>query len=155
MSNDHRIKILFLASDPSDASRLRLGQEFRDIQERLQLAKYRDQFWLEQRTSIRPGDISQALLDIEPHIVHFSGHAKSTGELCFEDELGKIKPVTSHALAALFELVQKQVSCVILNACYSKIQAEAIVKHIKYVIGMNQAIGDKAAISDRICCGIL
>jgi hypothetical protein len=147
MSNDHPIKILFLASDPSDASRLRLGQEFRDIQERLQLAKYRDKFLLEQRTSVRPGDISQALLDIEPHIVHFSGHGKSTGELCFENELGKIKPVQADALAALFELVSQQVKCVVLNACYSEIQAKAIADHIKFVVGMNKAVGDKAAIA--------
>jgi hypothetical protein len=38
MNSDRLIKILFLASDPSDASRLRLGQELRDIQQRLQLA---------------------------------------------------------------------------------------------------------------------
>jgi len=34
-----------------------------------------------------------------------------------------------------------------LNGCYSKAQANEIAKHIPYVIGMNQAIGDKAAIA--------
>ena len=43
-----------------------------------------------------------------------------------------------------------EVSCVVLNACYSEIQASAIVKHIDYVIGMKQAIGDKAAIAFAI-----
>jgi hypothetical protein len=79
--------------------------------------------------------------------VHFSGHGTSTGELCCEDELGKIKPVQPESLAALFALVDEQVECVVLNACYSEIQADAIAKHIQYVIGMNQAIGDKAAIA--------
>ena len=37
-----------------------------------------------------------------------------------------------------------------MNACYAEIQAKAISKHIKYVIGMNQAIGDKAAIAFSI-----
>ncbi len=36
--------------------------------------------------------------------------------------------------------------CVLLNACYSEVQAKAIAQHIPYVIGMNQAIGDRAAI---------
>lgn len=40
--------------------------------------------------------------------------------------------------------------CVILNACYSGEQANAIAKHIRYVIGMNEAIGDRAAISFSI-----
>lgn len=38
------------------------------------------------------------------------------------------------------------VECVILNACYSEIQAGAIAQHIEYVIGMDKAIGDKIAI---------
>ena len=35
----------------------------------------------------------------------------------------------------------------VLNACYSEVQAEAISQHINHVIGMNRAIGDKAAIN--------
>ena len=142
--------ILFLAADPSDASRLRLGQELREIQEKLQLAKMRDKFVLQQRMSVRPADISQALLDTGPRIVHFSGHGTSAGELCFENESGNIQTVQPDALAALFDLVSDQVDCVLLNACYSEIQAKAIANHIKYVIGMNKAIGDKAAISFAI-----
>ena len=141
------IKILFLASDPRDATRLRLGQELRDIRERLQLARQRDSFTLESRESVRPRDITQAIFDTEPQIVHFSGHGLSTEELCFEDALGKVKPVSPEALASLFELVADSVSCVVLNACYSSAQAEAIASHIPFVIGMNQAIGDEAAIA--------
>ena len=141
------IKILFLASDPSDGSRLRLGQELRDIKLRLQLAKQPEKFLLEHRWSVRVGDISQSILDVEPHIVHFSGHGMNTGELCFENESGTVQPVKPDALADLFALVNEQVNCVILNACYSETQAEAIAKHIPFVIGMNQAIGDQAAIA--------
>lgn len=34
----------------------------------------------------------------------------------------------------------------LLNACYSDVQAEAIYQHIDCVVGMNRAIGDRAAI---------
>src|SRR6185436_3521793 len=37
--NSGVISILFLAADPTDASRLRLGEEFREIQEKLKLSK--------------------------------------------------------------------------------------------------------------------
>ncbi|BAY32118.1 hypothetical protein NIES2107_40040 [Nostoc carneum NIES-2107] len=87
MNSNNFVKILFLASDPSDESRLRLGQELRDIRERLQLAKGRDKFVLESRESVRPGDITQAIFDVDPQIVHFSGHGISTGELYFENLL--------------------------------------------------------------------
>jgi len=144
------VSILFLAADPTDATRLRLGEELREIQEKLQLAKLRERFTLEQRMSVRPADISQALLDIQPQIVHFSGHGTTTGTLCFETLIGETHPVEPDALAALFEQFADQVDCVILNACYSEIQADAISKHINHVIGMNQAIGDKAAIAFAI-----
>jgi CHAT domain len=146
MAQTHCTTILFLASEPSNAERLRVGQELRDIQERLQLARMREQYSLVQRTAVRPHDITQAILDIEPNIIHFSGHGTSNGELCFEDMSGKLKAVSSEALSSLFELLSEQVTCVILNCCYSAIQAEAIAEHINYVIGMKQEIGDEAAI---------
>jgi len=145
--SNHRVKILFLASDPSDAARLRLGQELRDIREKLQLSKNRDRFVLESRESVRPGDITQAIFDVEPNIVHFSGHGLDTGELCFEDVLGNVQVIKPNALAALFELVADQINCVVLNACHSEIQAEAIAEHIPFVVGMSNTIGDKAAIA--------
>ena len=147
MNSDSLIKVLFLAADPRDASRLRLQQEYRDIEERLQLAKQRERFRLKSRLSVRIGDITQAIFDVEPQIVHFSGHGTSMGVLCFENELGYTQPVDPSALAAMFELFAEQVNCVVLNACYSEDQAKAIAKHIQFVIGMNRSIGDKAAIT--------
>jgi hypothetical protein len=66
--------------------------------------------------------------------------------LFLEDETGKAKLVSPEALAALFELFTDCVECVVLNACYCEAQAKAIARHISFVIGINQAIGDKAAL---------
>jgi hypothetical protein len=145
-----RIVILFLASDPTNETRLRLGEELREIQEKLRLASQRERFELCERMSVRPADVSQALLDVRPEIVHFSGHGTATGELCFEDQTGRSQPVQPDALAALFEQFANHVNCVLLNACHSEAQAKAIAAHIEYVIGMNQAIDDKAAIAFAI-----
>jgi hypothetical protein len=140
--------ILFVAADPTDASRLRLGEEFREIDEQLTLAKLRERFSLAlPQLSLRSKDIARALLNTQPQIVHFSGHGTPKGALCFENEIGKRHDVQPDALAALFEQFADQVNCVVLNACYSDVQATAIAEHINYVIGMNKAIGDKAAIA--------
>jgi tetratricopeptide (TPR) repeat protein len=141
-----KVKILFLAADPSDLARLRLGEELREIREKLQLSRERDSFALESRESVRPKDITQAIFDVDPQIVHFSGHGSPQGELYFEDVLGRAQPVSPEAIAGLFELVSDQVSCVILNACFSETQAAAIADHIPIVIGMSDEIGDRAAI---------
>jgi CHAT domain len=141
------ITVLFLAADPTNESRLRLGEEQREIQEKIRLAAYRDMFHFESRTSVRPEDISQALLDVEPQIVHFAGHGASTGALCFENKMGKSQLVAPEALTDLFGQFKKNTRCVILSSCYSEYQAKAIGEHINYVIGMNNAISDPAAIA--------
>lgn len=146
-STTTRISILFVTSDPSDQSRLRLGEEAREIQEKIRLSKSRDRFEFHIVTSARPEDITQALLDIEPQLVHFSGHGTSKGDLCFEGQTGESLPVCPDALASLFKQFSSSIKCVLLNACYSETQAEAISQYIDYVIGMNKAIGDKAAIA--------
>ena len=55
--------------------------------------------------------------------------------------------VSSEALASLLSHFNHQVECVLLNACHTKVQAEEIVKHINFVIGMNQPILDLSAIA--------
>lgn len=132
--------ILFLAANPGDTSRLQADQELRDIRAGLERAQKRDLFKLEQRLAVRPLDIQRAILDINPQIVHFSGHSLAEQGLIFEDEIGNTKLVSGEALASLFELFADRIKCVVLNGCYSEIQAKAIVQHISFVIGMNQDI---------------
>lgn len=147
MFNYVKKTILVLPANPSQTARLRLGEEVREIEEALRGSKHRDNFLLQPYSAVRPKDIRRALLQYQPHIVHFCGHGLGKQGLLFEHEIGKGKLVTGEALAGLFGLFSKQIECVLLNACYSEFQAEAIVQHIDYVIGMNNSIGDSAAIT--------
>ena len=142
--------ILILASSPGDQVRLRLDKEVREIDEALRRSQQRDQFKLEQKWAVRADDLRRALLDVKPDIVHFCGHGIGSGGLLVEDEMGQAKPVSTEALANLFALFADQIECVVLNACYSEIQANAIVQHIPYVIGMQDAVGDTTAIKFAI-----
>jgi CHAT domain len=94
----------------------------------------------------RVKDLRRALLNEQPHIVHFSGHGTTSG-LILEDDNGLTQLVSESALASLFENYRRQVECVVLNACYSEVQAQAIYGQIDCVIGMNQPIGDTSAIN--------
>jgi branched-chain amino acid transport system substrate-binding protein len=139
--------ILILAANPKRTTPIRLAEEIRDIQEGLlQRSQSRHQFTLVQQWAARPRDIRRAMLDVNPKIVHFSGHGTGKEGLAFEDALGNVKFVDAEALAGLFKLFAEQVECVVLNACYSQVQAQAIAQHIPYVVGMSRAIGDRAAI---------
>jgi CRP-like cAMP-binding protein len=146
-ASDDRMVVLFLASEPSDAGRLRLGQEAREIQEKLQLSRFRDRFDFQQRYAARPSDLSQALLDLDPTVVHFAGHGAGIGGLSLEGIDGKSHVVTAPALSQLFKQFAVTTKCVLLNACHSKVQADAISQHIDHVIGMSNAISDRAAIA--------
>jgi hypothetical protein len=137
--------ILLMAANPRGTRELRLQEEEREIRERLRLSGY-GKVPINSTGATRPRDISQAMLDFKPQIVHFSGHGAGHEGLVFEDAAGQEKLVNATGLANLFRLFSNRVECVVLNACYSKFQAEAIAGHIEYVIGMSHGIGDKAAI---------
>ncbi|TBR56686.1 hypothetical protein B4U84_28085 [Westiellopsis prolifica IICB1] len=163
-------KILILSANPKDTNKLRLDEEVREIQAALERSRAREEFELITRWAVRIDDLRRALLDNEPQIVHFSGHAtknngvdsnnnyeqhqrnairlnSQSGGIALENNSGQMQLVSTNSLATLFELCKDSIECVLLNACYSEAQAEAIYQHIDCVIGMERAITDKAAIN--------
>ena len=138
-------KILVLAANPKDTSGLRLDEEVRGIQQSLQLSKDRDRFELVSAWAVRTEDLMQQLVTYQPHIVHFLGHGTGEQGLVLEDSRGRSQRVPTRALSRLFQQVVS-VECVLLNACYSDTQGQAISQFVSCVIGMNQPIGDAAAV---------
>lgn len=145
--NEKKTTILFLSADSNHITRSRLKKEMQEIDTSLQKATNKNSFEFHEATLERVGELTQAIHDKKPQILHFAGYGKSTGELCLENEDGEIHEIHPDALAPLFELIANQVRCVILSACYSEIQAKVIAKHIDYVIGMSGEISDDAAIA--------
>jgi hypothetical protein len=139
--------ILILASSPINEARLRLDKEVREIEDGLQRSQYREQFTLKQRWAVRPDDLRRAMLHFNPQIIHFCGHGSGDDGLVLENDAGNAQLVPTNALASLFKLFAKEgVECVVLNACYAEVQAEAISQHINYVVGMSDEISDDAAL---------
>src|SRR5260370_20071857 len=141
-----KVKVLFLAANPLGTDRLKLDEEIRAITEKVYASEYRDYLQVESSWAIRPDDLLQLLNRYRPHIVHFSGHGSQSGELILVDNIGSPKAVSTMALKALFTTLKDNIQVVILNACYSRSQATAITEVINFVLGMNTAIGDQAAI---------
>jgi hypothetical protein len=141
-----KIVSVFLSANPVITGQLRLDEEIRAITEKIRASEHRDQLTLISLWATRPDDWLQALNEHRPHIVHFSGHGSSAGEIILVDNMGQPKSVTVQALKALFTALKDNIRVVVLNACYSQLQAKAITEVIDCAIGMNTAIGDKAAI---------
>ena len=143
-------KILILASNPKGTATLDLDRELRELREGLRRSPNRDEFKIETREAVRPSDLRRAMLEVQPQIVHFCGHGTGVQGLILEDEDGQERLASTEALSDLFRIFSNQVECVLLNACYSKEQAQSIVHHINYVIGMSREVQDDAAISFTI-----
>lgn len=141
------IKILFLAANPRDTDRLRLDEEARAIRERLRISTYGEKFVIEQEWAVCVSDLQTHLLRHQPHIVHISGHGSPIGEIVLGTQAGPSKAVSPAALKRLFATLKGDIRCVVLNACFTEIQARSISEVIGCVVGMTAAITDEAAIS--------
>lgn len=139
-----RIKILFLAANPAETTRLRLDEEARAIDQALRLAEYR-LFDIQAHWAVRIGELQELLLRHQPDIVHFCGHGSAADELVLQDEVGQPRLVKASSLRSLFRVFREQIRCVVLNACFSDSQAAVIAEEVACVVGMSGRISDEAA----------
>ena len=142
---EERIKILLFTANPAGTGALKLDEEVREIKKKVQATTHRDLISIECAPAARPADFLQAMNEHEPHVVQFSGHGSEGGGILVCDDRGNARAVGGEALAALFESTRANVQVVVLSACYSREQAEAVAAVVPCVIGMRGAIGDRAA----------
>jgi hypothetical protein len=140
-----RIKILFLSANPNDLPKLDLDKQIRLITDKIRASEHRDLLELKSSWAVRPDDLLQTLNEYKPHIVHFSGHGSNLGEVFVIGSKGEAKAVSKKALMMLFTTLKDDIRVVILDACYSRDQAEAIAEVIDCVIGMREEITQEAA----------
>jgi tetratricopeptide (TPR) repeat protein len=141
-----RTRVLFLAANPIKKNILSLDEEIRAINEKIRMSDHRDSLDLISAWAVRPDDLLQMLNQHKPHIVHFSGHGSSDGNIVLVDNNRNPQSVSAGVLQKLFSTLKDNIQLVVLNACYSKIQAEAITKVIDCAIGMNASFADDSAI---------
>lgn len=144
-AHSSKAKILVFSANPLSTDRLSLDEEIRAITEKIRSSEHRDSIELACYWATRPDDLLQGLNEHEPQIIHFSGHGSHAG-IILNDAQGQPKPVKEEALANLFKIFTGNLQVVLLNACYSRTQAEAIVEHVPCAIGLPNAIEDSAAI---------
>jgi hypothetical protein len=141
----NKIKLLLLSANPEGTSLLKLAEEERDIKERIRASEHRDAIDIETMGAVRPVDLLEGMNRYQPHVVQFSGHGNQGEGILVCDEAGEIKVINGEGLAALFQSTEKNVLLVVLNACYSQEQAEAIIEVVPCVVAMKDTIGDRAA----------
>lgn len=126
---------------------LRVDEEIREIQQTIKRGRERDTILVNTEWAVRPRDITQALIDFQPHFVHFAGHGGGEeGSFAAEDDIGYAHVIPVDGLIKAFKAVGRDVRCVIVNACRTELLAQALAAVVPYVIGMRQPVGDRSAI---------
>jgi hypothetical protein len=148
-----KVKVLFFAADPlsrppdGGEPRLLLDEDVREIRSKVRAAEHRDALEFDYHLAARPDDLLQGLNETHPQVVHFSGHGGSQGLLLMDPQDGWAHYVNADALAQLFRAFRGDIHLVVLNACFSLPQAEAVAEVVGCAIGTSGAISDAAAIA--------
>jgi WD domain, G-beta repeat/CHAT domain len=172
-----RHTILFLAANPLGTDRVALDREARDIQVELERSGQRDRFEFVTRWAAEPLDLLRELRKLKPTVVHFSGHGGPDADdgrrpgpaprrdvagglgnsgdsprhgLYLQGPNGQPQFVSTEALEQTFGAAGASVKLVVLNACYSDVQAQALLAHVGCIVGMNGSVRDDAARSFAI-----
>jgi hypothetical protein len=139
-----RSVILFLAANPAKTTSRALDQECAAIERELKLTPGRDDFEFRSKWAVTVDELMRHLLDLQPAILHFSGCADAQG-LHLQGDDGRPQPVRPAALTQMIKSTADTVRLVVLNACYSDAQAEALRDVVGCTIGMKGTITDDAA----------
>lgn len=145
--NFDRIKILLINASTTQRNSIGLNEESRKISESLRRSEFRERFEFITNQIVSLSNLSSLILHNTPRIVHFSENNSGIGQIAFEDNNGKVQPVSAELLSKLFNYFKGEIRCVVLNGCYTKIQAEAIAASIPFVIGISPAIKNDTSFS--------
>lgn len=138
------LRILFLSANP-EVPFLSLDEEAREIETKIRASEYRSNVKFITKWAVRPDDLLQALNEVRPHIVHYSGHSDTDGTLALHGADGNLREVNPDNVKFLFQTMKDNIRMVLLNSCNSAQLAEAITEYIDCSIGMPSVIHDKAA----------
>jgi len=146
IQNNDLPRFLFLRANPVDVRQgmmLPLDREIKRIKE--VLSYRRDEFKMRDEGALEIEDFSKFLLEMRPHLLHFSGHGTTRGSLLWETSDSTktaIQPERIASMIARFE----QIQCIILNACYTTQLADSLHFHGIVVIGMTDSVTDDTAV---------
>ena len=141
------IKVLILAANPPDTEALRIDREISEIQKTIRSGKDRDNIEVSIHLAVGPADISQALLDHEPRLVHFAGHGGGpSGSIAVENDYGLAHIMPVDGVDHLFRTFGSSVHCVLVNACDTEKLAWELSAVVPYAIGMRQSVRDMSSI---------
>lgn len=140
-----RLRVMFVAANPSALPELQLSAEARRIEDKLRGTPAEQRVEFRWRWRADAESLLDALFEGVPDVLHFAGHGATNGALLLQALDGSSHPVKPDALAALLGARQRRPRVIMLNACYSVMMARALLPLVDAVIGMRDVVEDTAA----------
>jgi len=156
--------LLFVAANPFDTDRLRLDEECAAIERELRMSPGHDDLDFYAKWAVSVDELMRHLNELQPTILHFSGHGSagttspsldhrgwhrdvqlSRGGGIFLQHEGSPQYVNERALAKMIASASPTTRVVVLNACYGDVVAEALRREVDCVVGMTGLLHDTAA----------
>lgn len=151
-----KINILFIASNPDiiftdeqgklkEHQKLSLDKEARDIAESIQKSPDRDSINFVTKWATRTDDLFQYINEVNPTVIHFTGHGTEDGKLVFHDKYDNPKLVGIDAIIQMVNTITDDLRLVVFSNCYSSSIAEGVVEYVEATIGMNTSVREDVA----------
>ncbi len=140
------LTIVLASASPAHDVRLRVDQEFRQINEKLRGSRHRDRLRIIQVPAVRFEDLRTALMEHEPDILHLSCHGEPDGSLRFESTDTGAQIVPKKNFIKLLRALGNNLRLVVINACHSAELARDIPPTVPVSVGMSDSILDRDAI---------
>lgn len=141
------LDILYLTADPLKNNPLRVDAELHHVQDEIRRSKFRDNITVQHRPAANLKSLLNGLNDLNPHIVHFSGHGNKSGIAMDDASVAKpsVQMVSFKLLAKALSATDSRPRIVLLNACDSATARKPFLKLGLIVISMKTSISDTAA----------
>ncbi|HEX3359137.1 MAG TPA: CHAT domain-containing protein, partial [Tepidisphaeraceae bacterium] len=141
------LNVLYSTSNPNINSPLRVDVEMRQVQEAVRGSRLRENIVLHYRPAVDLQSIMDALNDLAPGIVHFSGHGYSGGIAVDNADVSypSAKALTFDLLAKAITSVDKPPQVIVLNSCHSAGAKKVFFPAARAIIAMGDSISDLAA----------
>ena len=139
-----RLRILIVAANPKDLDRLHLREELTQLRNRMNDNVEHGNAEVLVEWAARAFDLQSAVRKNRPHIVHFAGHGNHEG-IWLEDDEGKSQLLSKESLPLILG-ASPDLRLVVLNACATASQTEALRRTVEYVVGTPAPIKDSVAL---------
>lgn len=142
------VRVLMLSASPADLAPIRVAQEEKEVKRLIDAGKARGaRVELHIVRGAMLDDILGAMNEFRPHILHIAAHGNQDGDLSLLNELGDRVLMPLQGFLAAIEAAAKDLTLVLLNACYSKKAADVLRRQVDCAIGVRTKVADASALA--------